>query len=199
MIPFNQPMAVADTPDCGPVVYSALQELRVRCCAGEIKIFEDEAEMHQVFFDHLRQKMKEHGMPSPTKKERERFSGILESKEHIDIVCGNVAVELKYKPMPFDFPELGKARPRKGTPKFEKAKHVEGKDGVCNDIRKMRILIKERARTNITLGYAVVLTSRKLTAGAEDALKAAAHLKDAGEWANYGGVLTRYFILEVRP
>ena len=197
MIPFNQPATVANALDCGPAVYSAIQEFRI-CCRenDDLAVFEDEEEMLREFLKHLRQTMNRLGLPMPTKKERKRFAGILEPREHIDIACGNVAIELKYKPAPFELPEQGKERQRKGNPKFEKAKHVTGNDGVFNDLRKMRLLIGND-RSGITVGYAVVLTSREFAAGAEDALRGAG-LKSEGEWTNHQGILTRYFILEVK-
>ena len=131
-------------------------------------MLEDEEELHREFLKHLRDKMGGLGLPLPSKKERARFTGILESREHIDIVCGNVAIELKYKPQPFNCPELGKERQRKDNPKFERRKHV---DDVRKDIEKMRRLIEHRGRSGVTLGYAVVLTSREFTDGAEEAFE----------------------------
>ena len=196
-MPLNQPSTVANIPDCGPGVCAAILEFKNRCgkSIGGLALLEDEEELHREFFKHLRDKMGGLDLPLPSKKERARFTGILESRKHIDIVCGNVAIELKYKPRPFNYPEIGKVRQRKDNPKFERKKHV---DDVRKDIDKMRRLIENHDRSGVDLGYAVVLTSREFTDGAEEALKAVADLKEHGKWSEYKDTVTRYFIFEVR-
>ena len=118
-----------------------------------------------------------------------------------DIVADGVAFELKEKCKRCSVLWEGEHFDLRGSASFSKAKLEE----FHKDIRKLGCLI--RHTDEIKLGFALLLTSRdipsdkelKLTSELPDVDRCNVRLVESDKWGKVDSVVTRYFLVEVRP